>query len=268
MFLPSSEPETPSEAGLAAFCPSLNSPVVSTEGLPRASARCAIAVYAGEYGGWALSVAVRSLQDGTWLVYGFQGDLADCTASQALETGLTFAEGMGFLFDEDWISTQGADARSRAVAHWQELTGAAPGPAASPAAAAVDDDLLLLDDEPFGDELPDSELLLDDLLAPQAAAPARGSEAPLRARPTARAAKPGPERGPRQRPGARPPEGATLSKFRRPAGAEPPRDEPQAEDAAGAPSPLGRISLVRRRVGSGTEAGGRMSSLLRLLTGF
>jgi hypothetical protein len=241
MFLPSAEPPLLSEAGLQSMCFSLNNPIVHLEGLPVGPARAAVALYTGEYGELRLAVGVRSLSSRALLVYSFGGDLNELTsAATALDSALNFGEGMGFLFGEDVVQRGGPAGRLRALRGWQELIGLAEEPDDAPAPREAAPERL---PEPRPLAIPegedDGELLLDDL-----------AEADL-------------ARG-RRRP-ARPPAEPPLTKFRRPAEKVPARSARRGERSGGG-SELGRIPLVRRRLGA--EVPPKPSWLLRLLGSF
>jgi len=122
MFLRRSEPVLLTEEGLEGLCASLNRPVVDVEGLPVGPARSAIALVGRPDGSRGLLVALRSEDSGTVATYEFEGELS-ADPQRALDAGLSFAEGMGFLFDEDMLAS-GAPARRReALEHWCRLTG-------------------------------------------------------------------------------------------------------------------------------------------------
>jgi hypothetical protein len=288
MFLPHSEPLLLSEAGLHGLCASLNSPVLNIDELPVGPARAAIALYAGEYGALRLAVGVRSLESGSVAVFVYSQDLNDSSSPAiAMDLALGFAEGMGFLFDEDLVGREG---RAGALRCWLELTSEAPLPGStlaggSPAGAQPDGDDDLLDAPSLGGG--DGELLLEDLalggevdaadlaeipplehdlepapadlsLEPQEAIPPAVETSTAASVPAARA--------------------ATLTKFRR--AEEPGLLESHRESAPAPPSAagsrvsgvpaggneLGRIPLVRRRVGS--ESRTKSGLLLRLLGSF
>ncbi len=175
-------------------------------------------------------MAVRSEDTGAVLFFAFRGEL-NSEVSQALDTGLQFAEGMGFLFDEDVLAGDPPGAVRHALETWCELTGdelprERPASARPPATvAAPDDGILLLDEMAEGLDADLSEDL-----------------PPLDAPPVAR----------------------VLSKFRRPA------DAPPAETNAGSgPAQLGRIPIVRRRDESRGSAATEVPPLLaRLLARF
>jgi hypothetical protein len=121
MFSVSSEPVLLSEAGLHGLCVSLNTPVLNIDELPVGPARAGIVVFDGGYGAFELAIAIRSVETRQVLIYSFQGRIGKKTPAQAMEVAANFAEGMGFLFDEDLVSSS-SDGRSRAMRLWLDLT--------------------------------------------------------------------------------------------------------------------------------------------------
>lgn len=124
MFVPSKEPIALSEACLLGLCPSLNAPVVQNDELSPGPARAAIVTFAEEYGDLALAVAIRALESGRVVVYRCRESLGDAEdVARTMEAALTFAEGLGFLFDDDMIDGASGAGRSSALEHWNRLTG-------------------------------------------------------------------------------------------------------------------------------------------------
>jgi hypothetical protein len=118
---------------------SLNTPVVAIDALPVGPAAAALAVH-GAPGGPQLLLAIRSVRSGQVVFYAPDEEWQP-TAEVALDAALSFAEGLGFLFDEDALAA-GGDVRD-AARRWEEFV---------PAGAA----------EPSGSE----EILLDALHDP------------------------------------------------------------------------------------------------------
>ena len=152
MFVRRSEPVPITEEGLEGLCPSLNRPVVDAPEMPVGPARAAIALFQEPSGARALAVAIRSEDSGAVTLFGFQGELSH-SPHLALDTGLTFAESMGFLFDDDMVAA-GSQGRRRALEHWCELTGDDLPPAGE---ARPEAPLRLT-------PLEDGEMMLDDLV--------------------------------------------------------------------------------------------------------
>jgi hypothetical protein len=123
---------------------SLNAPVVAIEPLPVGPARAGIALADAAAGGPALAIAVRSLRGGQLAVFEAERDAVDPgDAALSLDAALSFAEGMGFLFDDDEVSARGNAGPVEAARLWGELLGVEVQEA---------DDSLLLEDvvEPAG----------------------------------------------------------------------------------------------------------------------
>jgi hypothetical protein len=117
---------------------SLNTPVVSTQELPVGPARAALLVHDEADGRPNVTVGVRSLRTGAVALYSYEGDLREASSREAgIDEALSFAESMGFLFDEDEVAGGDASAKVRALGLWSDLMGqpgsvaAAPGPAPS-----------------------------------------------------------------------------------------------------------------------------------------
>jgi hypothetical protein len=142
MFVRESQPDPLTEEGLDALCVSLNRPVLDIEDLPASPASAAIAVHGAVAGEMRLVVGLRSIDDGVVCAYSFKGERHK-SIHQAMDVGLSFAESMGFLFDEDMISGDPGSAAAvapdvggvirrqkvaKAHAVWCELIGEEPAP--------------------------------------------------------------------------------------------------------------------------------------------
>jgi len=157
VFFPRSAPLRLAAHRIRGLRLSLNTPVVATEELPIGPARAAILVHDDPDAGPQVTIGLRSLRAERTVFYAFEGDLREASSfAVALDGALSFAESMGFLFDEDELGAGGAVATARCLALWQELLGEEP--AAGEAA-----------DEP-------EELLLEQLA--DDAAPADPTDAP------------------------------------------------------------------------------------------
>ena len=267
---------------------SLNAPVVATTELPPGPARAAIAVHEEADGRPNVTVGVRSLRSGELVLYSYDGDLREeSSVAVGTDAALSFAEGMGFLFDDDELLDPSPAARARALGLWNELMDADPadlgdaaaGPA-GPGVAAGDDAGLDLRDavelEDILDEAADGsedELLLDDALDladPEPTPPPRPrplpAAEPLRLSkfrtppPDVRqlAPEPGPVRT--SRPAARPDAPARAPQA---AQGSAPRGAAGLRKAA-----LGRLKLIKRRKGGGSAEGERPNWILKLLSSF
>lgn len=187
MFLRRHEPLLLVEERIEGLCASLNRPVVSVDGLSVGPASSAIVLHGAGEGARELVIALRFEESGAVVLFEFQGSL-NASRAKALDAGLTFAEGMGFLFDDDLLTGDAPTARRQALEHWCELTGDELQPAVGRTAQPVEDPLL-------DDILELSETLEEELAAPPAAAAATLTKfrrsAP--AQPEAAAAPPTPE---------------------------------------------------------------------------
>jgi len=265
MFRFSSETLPLSEACLQTLCPSLNSPVVNIDELPVAPAQAAIVVYAEEYGDLILAIGLRSLESGQVALFKYRDALhSPEQVPMAVESARAFAEGMGFLFDDDMLEVDPSMGRHHALLHWNQLmgedgSGGEPMPdedaasvAETPSAPATDRELLLddlvglareddtefvLDEETGFEENSPEEFTLTDEIGSDVTEVAEVDrlEASAPVAPT-----------------------PALTKFRRPS--------PVASKRASAqtPSALGRIPIVKMKQGDAAKP----STLARLLASF
>ena len=288
MFSVSSEPVLLSEAGLHGLCVSLNTPVLNIDELPVGPARASIVSFDGGYGSLELAIGIRSVEKRQVVVYTFQGRIGGKKSrAQAMEAATAFAEGMGFLFDDDVVSS-GSDGRSHAMRLWLDLTEVPDvseelvleeqRPQLSPAVPLEppEEELVLeqrvelselespvaLEMPAASDENPSEEIWLE-------AAPAlpRVEEAPpVAAAPVAPAEPAAPvENVAAPVPAPRP----SRTQFRQLPPSEPvqPAAAPPAIEAANGGSALGKIALVRKHL-NGEVAEEKPSLLLRLLGSF
>jgi hypothetical protein len=101
---------------------SLNTAVVAIDELPVGPARAGVALCEDPEGAIRLEIAVRSLRTGQVVSYAPDEDLdGERDVFVAVDAALSFAEGMGFLFDEDEIAAHGEDGLAEAAARWREL---------------------------------------------------------------------------------------------------------------------------------------------------
>lgn len=124
-------PPDPELATLRTLRPSLNAPVLLVDELPAGPASAAIARLGGPAGP-RVAVAIRSERSGQVIFYGPDDELSEWHGPDvAAEAALSFAESMGFLFEDDRMADAPADARRL----WASLLDAAvrmPGEAAPP----------------------------------------------------------------------------------------------------------------------------------------
>jgi hypothetical protein len=124
VFFPRSAPLTLTRDEIRGLRLSLNTPVVATEELPIGPARAAILVHADAEGSPQVTIGIRSLRAQRVALYAFEGDLREASSfAVAVDAALSFAESMGFLFDEDELGAGGAPARVRCLGLWRELLG-------------------------------------------------------------------------------------------------------------------------------------------------
>jgi hypothetical protein len=123
MFSAEERPGVPAGASLRNLHFSMNAPVVAIEALPVGPARAAIALFAGEASS-CVALAVRSLR-AERTVFFVSGDDLDPSGEPeiALEAGFSFAERMGFLFDEDEVESGGEADTESARERWQGFHG-------------------------------------------------------------------------------------------------------------------------------------------------
>ena len=117
MILPSQAPLEPFGWPLRALYVALNSPVVTLDSLPTGPASAAVALHDE-----GASLCVRAVRSGQiqWFVTtdDLRGD-----ARVAADAALSFAESMGFLFDEDEVARRGDAGPAEAVAIWLAVCG-------------------------------------------------------------------------------------------------------------------------------------------------
>jgi len=303
MFSPRKRPLLLVADRLLALRMSLNTPVVATPDLPAGPARAAIAVHS-ESGQTCFTVAVRSLRNGVSVLYELEGeDTNDASGiAVALDAALSFGESMGFLFDDELVTSRSEPVLRGALARLREIV-APPGPDVGETAPA-------LDLEPP----PPEEILLEEALeqlepaAASAARPEIGAVPAAKRKPSGRRSRiPEPRPSDSERrvsdepselalpapalpapPLAAPtrPVAASLTKFRHvaasgdappektaPPARTPPGPEPASpgsterasRSATGGGALLGRVKPVRLR---SPDAPAPIPALLRLLIGF
>ena len=128
MFSLCAEPPALEADDLVHLCASLNAPVLNIDVLPVGPARAAIVLHAERRADGSrrpqLSVGLRSLETGRVAVYQYQGDVRKLrSAARALDVALSFAEAMGFLFDDDLVGDSAGTGRVRAQSLWRKLVG-------------------------------------------------------------------------------------------------------------------------------------------------
>lgn len=111
---------------------SLNSPVVALDEFPVGPARAGVALTEGPERALRLEIAVRSVRTGQLRCYCSDGEVA--AEPWVVEEALSFAEGMGFLFDEDEVTARGDAGEAESVALWRDLLGETADAVAPPVA--------------------------------------------------------------------------------------------------------------------------------------
>ncbi|HME71416.1 MAG TPA: hypothetical protein VKM54_16310 [Myxococcota bacterium] len=261
MFFPRSLPLTLDESGLHGLRVALNTPVLSIQELPPGPATAAIAIHTEKAGERALTIAVRALRGGEVVFFTLDEDLSeDGAVLGAIDGALSFAEAMGFLFDDE-IETATLAQRKGALARWRELVGESRRD--SVAAVAPAEELVLEETVELEEAAPS-----EDPPPRRVEGPRTGSGSPESNAPAAAAGKATSR-------------GVSLTKFRkRSAASTAPRpegggrsDASQAAQAARkavlmtphGPA-LGRLQLIKRRRSSDPAA--PASWLARLLGSF
>lgn len=127
MFFPVEAPPEGTGRELGGLRRSLNSPVVTIESLPVGPASAAIALHAGPPERPRVTIAIRSLQGQQVAFYCADEERAAFpTPALAIDAALSFAESMGFLFDDDDVEALGDEGPRRAARLWAEFIS--PGP--------------------------------------------------------------------------------------------------------------------------------------------
>ena len=136
MYFARQEAPDPATSALRSLRPSLNTPVVVVEELPTGPASAAIACLCDPAGSRVV-LAIRSERSGQAIFFGPDDELREWQGpEQAVDAALSFAESMGFLFEDDRL----AAAPAEAIELWRSLLDACsqvPGSLAEPPARAT-----------------------------------------------------------------------------------------------------------------------------------
>jgi hypothetical protein len=147
MIFTSDAPIESCSSVLRALYVSLNSPVVNLEKLPVGPAAAAVALHGP---GPGVTLAVRSVRTGRVLFFTSDASGADGDDPEVLfDAVFSFAEGLGFLFDDDEVIARGTEGPRLSAHLWAEFVGEEVGE---------------LEDAPPGSvihEPVDSEIILD-----------------------------------------------------------------------------------------------------------
>jgi len=259
MFFPRTSPLSLDESGLHSLRVALNTPILSILELPPGPAMACIAIHAEKGGRRALTLAISALRGGEVAFFTLDEDLShDGALPGAIDGALSFAEAMGFLFDDE-LDSATAGQRKQALARWRELVGETKKGSAQASAPA-------------------EELVLEEAVEPgeaePPAPPPRRAERPAKvASPPASKASPAPA-------ATAPSPGVSLTKFRKRNGATAPRGDGEgASDASRAAQAarkavlmtphgpaLGRLQLIKRQ--RSVDAAPAGNWLARLLGSF
>ncbi len=152
---------------------SLNAPVISIDELPVGPARAGVALRALSGGGFHLQIAIRSLRTGEVVAVASDLDPEGLPEEvAAVEAALSYAEGMGFLFDEDEVASGDADAADKAAALWCDLVEEVPERARTHASVAssrppsATEAYDLVRDVPIRESLSDAEAIAVETNSP------------------------------------------------------------------------------------------------------
>jgi hypothetical protein len=284
MFFPRTSPLSLDESGLHSLWVALNTPILSVLELPPGPAMACIAIHAEKGGRRALTIAIRALRGGEVAFFTLDEDLSqDGAVPGAIDGALSFAEAMGFLFDDE-LDTATAAQRKQALARWRELVGETKkGSAKAPAPAeelVLDEAVELEETEPRVPPPRRGESPAKAAAPPASkASPAKTASPASKASPAKTAGPPG-SRASSAPAGTAPSAGVSLTKFRKRSGATAPREnEEGASDAARAAQAarkavlmtphgpaLGRLQLIKRQ--RSVDAAPAGNWLARLLGSF
>ena len=231
---------------------SLNSPVVTTEGLESGPARAGLLVHRSVAGHLSITVAVHSLRSRRNVLYTLDEALEEGPAlCVGIDAALSFGESLGFLFDDD---TRAQGGGAHALRLWQELLGETPEPELAPSVVAANSSAPVAGDE---------ELVLEDLVDQIPASRFEGGED------RALGLESGLELAERvpmaPAPDPTPRNAIPLTKFRPPAPEAPQERREVSDRRSPQRARLARVRLVRRAQRSESES---RNPLLRLLSAF
>jgi hypothetical protein len=271
MFFPNPSPAALDPARFSSLRVSLNAPVLRTDELSGVAARGAIVQWWEPDGRCGIEVRLRAVADERLVVYTLEAPLeGPSDVGHALEAALNFAEGMGFLFEEDVLSSDDTASRAVVAEAWRAFEAGRAPAIARPAARGLAPELgrpgdLLGGPEPerSDPDLTGEALELTDL-APALALDLGAGELSSDWEPVARRSEAAPQ--PPAEVASPPPPPATLTKFRGrtpeprpvppPAATADPAEPPRGRKA------LGRLPLVRRKAPDGRQKPGLLVRIL------
>ena len=118
MIFPAETPLDPVCHEVRALYVALNSPVVTLESLPVGPASAVIALHLAD----GATLAVRSVRTGQVAFFTSSAELRE-RPHLAVDAALSFAESLGFLFDDDEVAARGDEGPREAAWLWWELLG-------------------------------------------------------------------------------------------------------------------------------------------------
>jgi hypothetical protein len=118
MIFPAETPLDPVCHEVRALYVALNSPVVTLESLSVGPASAVIALHLAD----GATLAVRSVRTGQVAFFTSSAELRD-RPHLAVDAALSFAESLGFLFDDDEVAARGDEGPREAAWLWWELLG-------------------------------------------------------------------------------------------------------------------------------------------------
>jgi hypothetical protein len=122
MFFPAERPADPACRELRALHRAMNTPVVAIEQMPVGPASAAVALHRVPEEGVSLTIAIRSVASGQTLFFTPGEELLELgSPSVALDAALSFAESMGFLFDDEEVAGRGGRGPVEAARLWREF---------------------------------------------------------------------------------------------------------------------------------------------------
>lgn len=118
MIFPAETPLDPVCHEVRALYVALNSPVVTLESLPVGPASAVVALHLAD----GATLAVRSVRTGQVAFFTSSAELRE-RPHLAVDAALSFAESLGFLFDDDEVAARGDEGTREAAWLWWELLG-------------------------------------------------------------------------------------------------------------------------------------------------
>ena len=128
MFFSADGPADPHCDELVTLHRSMNAPVVAIEDIPVGPAHAAVALSRGGDGAVNVTIAVRCARTGRVAYFTAGGELRELRSTDiVMDAALSFAESMGFLFDDEEVEIRGAVGPREAAKIWQRFLHADSG---------------------------------------------------------------------------------------------------------------------------------------------